>query len=178
MELVDNDNEVISGTTENGNFIKTLVVEENLLTIKSPRTPPSNEIVICDNYQGGEKDDELLTSQMTTSHKLAKSYSEHMKIAEETAPSQAQVSSTDKRRFGYLRPTISSQVKTRMERRGRAPNDQEPMTHLQTSSRAVAAYKDRSHSLSTEKAASVTKRGAKTIDSSAANRFQTPKNCR
>ena len=89
MELVDNENEVISGTTENGNFIKTLVVEENLLPIKSPRTPPSNEIVICDNYQGGEKDDELLTSQMTTSHKLAKSYSEHMKIAEETAPSQA-----------------------------------------------------------------------------------------
>lgn len=90
--------------------------------------PPSSEIVICGNDEENEKD-ELLTSQVAP-HKLAKSYSEHMKVAEETAPSQAAVSSTEKRRFGYLRPTISSQVKTRVDRRGHAPNDQEPMSHL------------------------------------------------
>ena len=102
--------------------------------------PPSEEILIYNNDGEGYKDE--LISPQVTSPKLAKSYSEHMKIAEEMLPSQAIVSSTEKRSFGYLRPTISSQVKTRMERRGHVPNDQEPMGHLKTSSRAAAAYKN------------------------------------
>ena len=140
MELVEND--AVSGTSSSSNLLKTLVVEGNLLPIMSPRTAVLNEIAVCDDNDEdvNKDDDELQAPPKGTSHKLTKSYSEQLNIAEESAPLQAAVSSTDKRRFGYLRPTISSQVKKgrRVERRGRILHEREPSKHEQTSSRATA----------------------------------------